>query len=1079
MAFTSNFLFLEKQWPVLTAIGKYAEKNLHRDSNTTIVKLRLFAEKTASFLINYERLSTFNNDKQADRLKRLKIRGCLPYEIDQIFHRIRKSGNKAVHEGYDSLSEAKLLLSFSLKLAAWFNEAYGKDPTFKAKEITCVYPIKVDRQAFMKRHKQLKADHEKALEELEAFKLAAPNNKSSKQRGAIASGLTLNEEETRQLIDQQLNQVGWEADSKLLKWPKTKPQKGKNIAVAEWPAGRKFVDYALFCGLKLVGFIEAKKSGKDVSQVLEEAKTYSAMATIKDHESFAGGPWDQYKIPFLFATNGRPYLKQLKTKSGIWFLDARKSTNISRPLQHWFSPDDLLEMLQQDLDNANQSLRDDSFDYLTDPDGLNLRDYQVEAIQAVEENIIRGKKKLLLAMATGTGKTRTAVGLIYRLIKSKRCKRVLFLVDRSCLGIQAQDAFKDNMVEGLKTFAKIYDLKEVAEKKKDDDTKVQIATVQGMVRRVLGASVSEAIPTVGSYDCIVVDEAHRGYILDKEMDEEDISFKNQDDYISKYRRLINYFDAVKIALTATPAAHTISIFGAPVYSYSYRQAVIEGMLTDHKPPVLIETQLKTNGIRWNVGETPLVYNTQKGTVEQGTVLEDELAIDIEGFNRKVITENFNRVVLEQLVNHIDPFDEGKTLIFAATDNHADLVVTLLKEAYVKEGLEIGDDCIMKITGDLKDQKGAISRFKNEDLPNIAVTVDLLTTGIDVPQITNLVFLRRVKSRILYEQMMGRATRKCDRIGKDFFHVYDAVGLYDALQECTDMLPVVKNHTTTFTTLVDEMTHIQDPQRLQRQVEAVIVKLRTRGRKVERSGHMESFRKRSGGRTPDEFINHIRHMPPTEAMKELQQYAPLFLFLDKGSFSTQLKYISQHEDSVVEVKRGYGKEQKKPGDYLEDFKAYIAANKDKIDALNIICTNPSQLTREDLKDIRLMLGEEGFTEETVKSAWKAVDKTAALADIITYIRNIALGVPVIDHQRRIRSAVDSVRQMADWNTAQGKWLDRIEAQLLKENTLQLRDFDREPFKSKGGLKRINRIFADRLSEVVETLNRCLYQTEPAA
>src|SRR5699024_3336024 len=165
-----------------------------------------------------------------------------------------------------------------------------------------------------------------------------------------------------------------------------------------------------------------------------------------------------------------------------------------------------------------------------------------EAVQAVEKAIESDQRRMLLAMATGTGKTRTALSLMYRLIKSKRVRRILFLVDRTSLGKQVADALKDTKVENL-SLSDIYDVKEVSDIKPEDTTKIQIATVQGMVRRLFYQEEGENIPSVGTYDFIVVDEAHRGYTEDKTISEEEITYFNEKEYISQYRRVIDYFDA--------------------------------------------------------------------------------------------------------------------------------------------------------------------------------------------------------------------------------------------------------------------------------------------------------------------------------------------------------------------------------------------------------------------------------------------------------------------------------------------------------------------------------------------------------
>lgn len=266
----------------------------------------------------------------------------------------------------------------------------------------------------------------------------------------------------------------------------------------------------------------------------------------------------------------------------------------------WHSPEGLKEILKQDIDAANEKLQAEPID------ALGLREYQETAIKAVEAAVAEGKDTCLVAMATGTGKTRTAIGLIYRLIKSGRVRRVLFLVDRSALGKQTGDALEEIQLENLQTFPEIYDLKLLEDIKVDTDTKLHIATVQGMVRRLLDPSdVSEA-PTVDTYDCIVVDECHRGYGLDQELTDAEFKLaeygiRTQADYISRYRRVLEHFDAVKIGLTATPAAHTTEIFGKPTYLYGYREAVIDGFLIDHEPPVSLITKLAEEGIRFEKG----------------------------------------------------------------------------------------------------------------------------------------------------------------------------------------------------------------------------------------------------------------------------------------------------------------------------------------------------------------------------------------------------------------------------------------------------------------------------------------------
>jgi type I restriction enzyme R subunit len=236
-----------------------------------------------------------------------------------------------------------------------------------------------------------------------------------------------------------------------------------------------------------------------------------------------------------------------------------------------------------------------------------------------------GRRTMLLAMATGTGKTKLAIAMLYRLLASKRFRRICFVVDRSALGDQAAGEFTTTKVVSGKAFAEIFGLKDLVDVTPDSETRVHICTIQGLVKRVLYAADSSEAPPVDQYDLVVVDECHRGYLLDREMSDAELSFRGQDDYISKYRRVLDYFDAVKIGLTATPALHTTQIFGDPIYKYSYRDAVIDGWLIDHEPPVRITTALAQAGITFAKDQQLDLLNTRTGEINLAHAPDDSLA----------------------------------------------------------------------------------------------------------------------------------------------------------------------------------------------------------------------------------------------------------------------------------------------------------------------------------------------------------------------------------------------------------------------------------------------------------------------
>lgn len=477
----SNFEFLNRYWPALAQIGAAAESYVYSDANACLYKLGMFGERLILEIFAFEHIKepTIDNT-HANRIRLLKREGLIPKKIDDILYALRKTRNDAVHAGADSVEDAKTLLSMTYNLAVWFMEVYGDwgyiAPAFVMPENV----VQPDYESIIKEQEEKIVALSKQVDAVST----AASSKTSKERaekGETASeSMDLSEAETRYLIDEQFRKFGWEADTNNLRYSRgTRPQKGRNLAIAEWPTdstvGKNgYADYALFVGLKLVGIVEAKKAAIDIPSVIDHQCKEYAKGIKAEHKDYVIGQWGAYKVPFVFATNGRKYLKQIETKSGIWCLDLRSGANAPKALQGWISPQGLMEQLEKDIAAANAALQNTPFDLLRDPDGLNLRKYQISAIEAAEQAVIDGKQTVLLSMATGTGKTRTILGMIYRFIKSDRFKRVLFLVDRTALGEQAEDVFKEVKIEELMTLDSIYNIKGLDEKEIDRETKIHM-----------------------------------------------------------------------------------------------------------------------------------------------------------------------------------------------------------------------------------------------------------------------------------------------------------------------------------------------------------------------------------------------------------------------------------------------------------------------------------------------------------------------------------------------------------------------------------------------------------------------------
>jgi type I restriction enzyme R subunit len=360
-----------------------------------------------------------------------------------------------------------------------------------------------------------------------------------------------------------------------------------------------------------------------------------------------------------------------------------------------------------------------------------------------------------------------------------------------------------------------------------------------------------------------MDEAHRGYVLDAEMREGDITFRNLDDFLSQYRRVLDYFDATRVALTATPALHTTQIFGRPVYSYGYRQAVVEGYLIDHQPPRRIVTALSQAGIRFEGGEQVEVIDPRTGQIDLFQT-PDVVDFEVQEFNKKVYTIEFNRIVAEVIATEVPPNKPGKTLFFAARDDHADILVEELRKALEAEhGLQ-SHDLVQKITRSVDDPSDKIRRFRNDPNPKYVVTVDLLTTGVDIPEICTLVFVRRVNSRILYDQMIGRATRRADHIGKEIFRVFDAVDIYANLQAVTDMRPVLVDPNIALTGLLHDLERAEEDEDRLFVRDQIVVKVRQRLRHITEAAATEL--QDLTGLAADAFVANLRSMPPLDILK---------------------------------------------------------------------------------------------------------------------------------------------------------------------------------------------------------------------
>jgi type I restriction enzyme R subunit len=1123
-----NFSFLEEQHPQLAKLGRLAERYLAEDPPGALLKLRQFAEITAKDVAARQALLANPLMSFDEVLRNLRSRSVLQREVADLFYHLKRVGNAAAHEDAGTAADVLTALKIARAVGVWFYQTYCNAASFKpgpfippVAPVDATIPLRAEldrlRQEILASadahaKAQLAAQEaeaerrrisdqaevaaqerafwegyatetesalraaERTLAETQAKAVAAPVQQleALAQRAAqSADRVEIDETTTRVLIDEQLRAAGWEADSVTVRHAAgARPEPARAMAIAEWPAGSGRVDYALFVDGRCVGVVEAKRQVKDVPGHIGQAKRYAREIILSPDEALPGSPWanglDSLHVPFVFVTNGRPYVKQLATKSGTWFWDARYQDKPPSALAEWFSPRDLTERLEQ-TDQTQQALAERELGI------TGLRPYQQQAIIALEAAIARGQDHILLAMATGTGKTRLAIALMYELLRTKRFRRILFLVDRNALGRQTLDAMGTTDTIGFLKFSQVFPIADMARKFPEATDRVQVATVQAMIHRIFDDSNTER-PTPGTYDLIIVDEAHRGYTLDAELREEDLAFRNLADYLSAYRRVLDYFAATKIALTATPALHTREIFGAAVFHYSYRQAVIDGFLIDHRPPRRITTALSQTGIHFDAGEEVNIVDPRTGQIDLFS-LDDQVDFEVTEFNKKVYTKSFNRAVADAIAAECPPNQPGKTLLFAARDDHADTLVTQLKEALIAEYGPQADDLVEKITGSVDRPLDRIKAFKNDPRPKYVVTVDLLTTGIDVPAITNLVFVRRVNSRILYDQMIGRATRRCDEIGKAYFRIFDAVDIYANLQELTDMRPVVVDPALSFATLLSDLDRAETETDRGYVRDQIVVKLRQRLSRLDGERH-DGLETVLGPLKA--LADRLAAAPPTETAALFRQHPQLAAILDAPAPKPHGSgiYVSEHADSLLSVEDQYGGKAS-PVDYITAFEAFVKANMNAAPAMIAATQRPRDLTRQELKALATLLDSQGFSEASLRHAYGRVRNADIAAHIIGFVRQAALGDPLVPYEARVENGVKSILASRAWTPVQQRWLNRI-GRALKEQPVGDPALLADPlFAQNGGFAVVDRDFDSRLEEVLKDLNAAIWDSPRAA
>jgi len=883
--------------------------------------------------------------------------------------------------------------------------------------------------------------------------------------------LTLTERQTRkQLIDPQLASAGWRVVS-YERW-----QAGDRTpadAVEEHPTDSGPGDYLLYLDGRPAADVEAKKAEVSPQEVIGQAKRYS--------RTLASSPFQfgESRIPFVYSTNG--YL--------IYHADLRSALVMQREVAAFHTPQALRERLSHDFEAADTWLRGHP---ITDPN----RAYQQAAVGAIEAGLRNGKRQMMVAMATGSGKTRMAIASIYRLMKAGFAQRVLFLVDRRALAAQAVAALAAYEPEpGLK-FDRIYETYSQRFQREDFEEEggrpfdpkvmpqeyltdpngrhafVYVSTIQRMRINLFGPptdpvdeefriDAEEIDIPIHAFDLIIADECHRGYTATEE---------------SKWREVLKHFDATTIGLTATPAQHTSAYFGPPIYVYGYQRAVAEGYLVDYDP-VLIHSEITMHGHFLREGEEVGLRNTATGQLrfEQ---MEDERQLPPESLERDWTAPDRDRRIVDEIARFLETEETEtkrfpKTLVFADNDlahrSHADQLVEILRER-----LRRGDDFVQKITGSPSVDRPLqrIRQFRNRPQPGVVVTVDLLSTGVDIPWLEAIVFLRTVKSRILFEQMLGRGTRRCEPIHKTHFTVFDAVGVLEYFRDASEFtFEAPAKPTRPVKEIVQSIADNQDRaynvRLLVRRLQRVDKNITAQGRLLFGpfipDGDLGVFARSLGDRLESDRPGTMRILEDPRFQELMVAYPrpkPIFLIAEAA------------EDSVVSEAafRTTDGRLLKPEEYLQAFHRYITENPEHVEAIRILHERPRDWGTQALDELRRGLARqpEGFSDADLRRAYHH-----ALADIISMVHNADRGDPLMSAEQRVDAALRRLAGERKFTEPQHRWLSLIRRHLIANLAIARGDFELIEFEQAGGTwSRVDRDFDGSLEDLLARLNEAV-------
>lgn len=912
------------------------------------------------------------------------------------------------------------------------------------------------------------------------------------------------ETKARQVIDKKLEQAGWV----LQDMRDLNPTASLGVAVREFPTDTGPVDYILFVNRVPVGVIEAKPTnmGENIT-IVEDQSTRYAKSNLK---------WIVNSQPLRFVYEATDVLTR--------FTDYADEKARSRTVFSFFQPETLERWLK-----ADNTLRN-NMKHFPEYDDTGFRKCQTNAILKLEDSFAENKPRALIQMATGAGKTYTAITSVYRLLRFAKAKRILFLVDTKNLGEQAEEEFrKYKPNDDVRLFPELYNVIRL-KSSYIPESHVCISTIQRMYSILKGEDLDDSLEEkslnevrldnrpkevvynakypVEYFDFVIIDECHRSIY-------------------NVWQQVLDYFDAFLIGLTATPDKRTFGFFNENVVSeYPREQAIVDNVNVGEDQYV-IQTDISSKGAY--IMKQVIEKRDRQSRKKRWEQLDEDLAYTGTQLDRDVVNPSQIRSIIrtfhDKIMSEIFPNRKEipKTLIFAKTDSHADDIVQIVREEFGE-----GNEFCKKITyQSVEDPKSILSAFRNDYYPRIAVTVDMIATGTDVKPIECLVFMRDVRSKNYFEQMKGRGTRTLSKDdlqkvtpsandNKSRFIIIDAVGVTKSMK--TDSRPLERKPTIP---LKDLMMSIALGSRYEDILTSVANRLARLNSVVDKK-EREKFEELSGGIPIRDMVADLLDcfdldvltvkaqekynlLSPDDATaeqvdetkKELAEEAcqPFY----SPELREYIENVRKNHDQVVDrvnldtvTFAGWDEQYaQRAENTIQTFRHFIEENKDEITALQIIYNQNYQnrpLTLKMIKELheKLTAPPYNLTLEYLWESYYLKNQTSVkgrgtvrkLTDIVSLIK-FELG-----YASELSPFADTVNyHFMRWTLAknaghihfteeQMDWLRMIKDHIATSLSVVPDDLELSPFDSKGGLGRFYELFDGSYLDVLEELNEAL-------